>query len=113
LFYSQRNSRPEASLELAREIGSRLVQAGFTPTQHHAEQIPGEGRALVAAALGVYRFDELSILAGATVPAVLLECGVIVHPDEEKLLRDPTYRSRLVEAVSLGIETFSQGSSWR
>jgi hypothetical protein len=53
----------------------------FSP--HHAENVPGEGRPIVDRADGVYPHRELRVLKLASMPAVLLEAGVIVNRQEE------------------------------
>lgn len=104
LFYSTLNPRAEASLALAGHIGDRLLNAGFRPTLHHAEPIDGENRVLADPARGIYVFDNLVVLKTAPMAAVLLECGVILNRDEERLLSDPAYQHRLVMAVTDGVE---------
>jgi len=47
----------------------------------------------------MYRFDDLIVLRTANMPAVLLECGVIVNPDEEKELKQPERQSKTVRAI--------------
>jgi N-acetylmuramoyl-L-alanine amidase len=47
------------------------------------------------------------VLKTAKMPAVLLECGVIVNRTEEENLNNPTYRKRLVEAICRAIQDFS------
>jgi N-acetylmuramoyl-L-alanine amidase len=103
LFYSDTGARPRESLELARRIGTHLRTAGLEPTLHHAEQIEGENRTLVDSERGIYIYGELAVLRTATMPAVLLECGVIVNRKEEALLDDPVYRSKLAAAVATAI----------
>jgi len=39
------------------------------------------------------------VLIGASMPAVLVECGFVSNPDEEKALLDPAYRSQLINAL--------------
>jgi N-acetylmuramoyl-L-alanine amidase len=41
-------------------------------------------------------------------PAVLLECGVIVNRTEEENLNSPVYRKRLVDAICRAIQDFSK-----
>jgi len=106
VFVSRENPAPDASERFARLLGAHLLAAGFTPTLHHAEPIPGENRPLLDEATGVYRFDELGVLRRAPMPAVLLEAGVIVHREEERKLRDPAYRDRLVAAIVAAIMAF-------
>ncbi len=44
------------------------------------------GRPWADEANGVYFYDNLVVLKTSTVPAVLFEAGVIVHPDEAREL---------------------------
>lgn len=39
-------------------------------------------------------------------PSVLVECGFISNPAEEKLLLDEAYQARLAEAIAAGVEEF-------
>jgi N-acetylmuramoyl-L-alanine amidase len=104
LFISNKNLHPEESLSFARDIGSHLLSAGFTPSLHHAEKIKGENRELVDRKRGIYIFDDLIILKTAAMPAALLECGIIVNRQEETRLTDKTVQDELVNAVAAGIE---------
>ena len=104
VFYSGNNGQPAASERLAVRVGEELVGGGFTPTLHHAEAIDGENRQLMDARTGVYKFDELAVLRTASMPAVLIECGVIVNRDEELLVSTAEYRRGLVSAVANAVE---------
>ncbi len=104
LFVSLKNSHPDESLGLATDVGTQLSAAGFTPSLHHAEKIPGENRTLVNAKLGIYQFDDLIVLKLPPIPAVLLECGVIVNREEETKLSNPKYQAKMAGAVAAGIE---------
>ena len=42
------------------------------------------------------------------VPSVLVECGFISNPAEEKLLLDSAYQARLADAIAGGVEEFLQ-----
>jgi N-acetylmuramoyl-L-alanine amidase len=46
------------------------------------------------------------VLAGARMPAVLLELGFISHAEESERLRDPAYQDRIAEAVVQGVTAF-------
>jgi N-acetylmuramoyl-L-alanine amidase len=46
------------------------------------------------------------VLAGARMPAVLLEVGFISHREETRKLRSRAYQERIAEAVADGIRTF-------
>ena len=87
-----------------------MRSAGFAPSLHHAELIPGEGRPLLNPYLGLYRFDGLAVLRTATMPAALLEAGIIVNPAEEQALRTPAHLDRLSNAVAAGIQRFCGAS---
>jgi N-acetylmuramoyl-L-alanine amidase len=104
LFVSRKGAEPEKSIMLAEIIGSHLLEAGFVPSLHHAEEIAGENRELLDERLGIYNFDELVILRKSRVPAVLLECGVIVNREEERLLLDPHYQYKLIRALYSALE---------
>jgi N-acetylmuramoyl-L-alanine amidase len=104
LFFSRKNPHPQESFEFARYVGSSLLKSRFIPTLHHAEKIEGESRVLADTGRGIYIFDDLIILKSAAMPAVLLECGVIVNRDEEKHLSDGAWQDELVKAVATGIE---------
>jgi len=111
LFFSTKNARSEESLNLARQIGAQLVKSGFSPTLHHAEKITGENRELVDRERGIYIFDDLILLKTAAMPAVLLECGVILNREEEARLTNRTYQDKMVKAVAAGIEQACTTSS--
>ena len=53
--------------------------------------------------LGVHRFDGLAVLKTATMPAVLVEAGVIVNPDDEARVARPDTIERMARAISDGV----------
>jgi N-acetylmuramoyl-L-alanine amidase len=99
VFFSEKNVEPAMSFEFAKQLGRAMREQGMSPTAHHAEKIPGEGRDLLVPETGVYRFDDLLVLKRARMAAALLECGVIVHPDEERELNGSERQRQIVEAV--------------
>ena len=107
VFFSDKNAEPAASLEWARQLGRAMRDQGLTPTAHHAEKIPGEGRDFVIPEIGVYRFPDLLVLKRARMPAALLECGVIVHPDEERELNTPERQRQIVTAVRTAVQNMA------
>ncbi|MBN3791152.1 N-acetylmuramoyl-L-alanine amidase [Burkholderia sp. Ac-20353] len=104
VFVSERNPHYEQSLRCAKAIAGKLIAAGETPSLYHAQPIRGENRPLIDAHLGIHRFDDLVVLRTAPIPAVLVEAGVIVNPDEEKRLAQPETIQRLSAAIAGGIE---------
>ena len=103
IFVSERNPHYEQSLVCAKAIGERLLAAGETPSLYHATPIKGENRPLIDRRLGIHRFDDLVVLKTAPMPAVLVEAGVIVNPDEERRLAQPATIAKLANAISTGV----------
>jgi N-acetylmuramoyl-L-alanine amidase len=107
VFYSEKNNYRGRSLRFAKLLGSALVEGGFSPSQHHVEMLKGEGKAVIDAKTGVFQYDALSVLKNAKMPAVLLECGIIVNREAEKRLMDNAYKNGIVSAILKSIEVFS------
>ena len=42
-------------------------------------------------------------------PAVLVECGFLSHPEEERLLQDERYQKTIAEAIARGVMAFLEG----
>jgi N-acetylmuramoyl-L-alanine amidase len=108
IFISRKNPRVAESAEFASKLGRALLDAGFTRTLHHEEQ---EKRPVTDREKGIYAFDDLVVLKTAKMPAVLLECGVIVNRAEEEQLNNPVYRKHLVGAIARAIQDFAQLAS--
>ncbi|MGU7772947.1 N-acetylmuramoyl-L-alanine amidase family protein [Burkholderia sp. MR1-5-21] len=104
VFVSERNPHYAQSLRCAKAIAEKLIAAGETPSLYHAQPIRGENRPLIDKRLGIHRFDDLVVLRTAPIPAVLVEAGVIVNPDEEKRLAQPDTIQHLSAAIAGGIE---------
>lgn len=107
LFVSEKNQEYPRSLEFAHLLGDELRSLDLKPTLHHAEPIAGENRPLIDSSKGIYRFDDLLILKNSKIPAVLVECGVIVNRQEEKLLASKTYQHNLVAAIERAVLRFA------
>jgi N-acetylmuramoyl-L-alanine amidase len=107
VFFSRKNAAADESLRFAKLIGSAMRDEGLMPTAHHAEKIPGENRDLIVPELGVYRYDNLIVLRTTRMPAVLLECGVIVNPTEEEELKQPERQMKVVRAVRAAVLTMA------
>jgi len=103
VFVSRKNPRFDESLDVARRIGRAMQTSGFKFARHHHEQIAGENRPFADEAAGVYAFDDLVVLKTATMPAVLVECGVIVNPKEEQALQTKERQAAITSAIVRGI----------
>lgn len=106
VFVSAENARATDSVRFASLLGYSMLQAGFVPSLHHAEPIPGEGRPLLDPRIGLYRFDGLAVLRTAVMPAALLEAGVIVNRAEEEQLRSPVVLARMADAVAGAVQRY-------
>jgi N-acetylmuramoyl-L-alanine amidase len=106
VFVSRKNRKFAQSQRLARFLSQAMLARGFSPTLHHAEKIPGEGRNLVDKDLGLYEFGDLIVLKTAAMPAVLLECGVIINRTEEASLQKPEIQQRIADAATEAIIKF-------
>jgi len=102
LFVSRRNPEARRSLACASAIGRRLREAGFTPSRYHADPVLGEARPFADEANGVHYYDNLAVARTASMPAVLVEAGVIVNREEERRMSDPEARARIARAVAGG-----------
>ena len=106
VFVSYKNPQFEESLKLARRIGIAMTANGFKFAKHHAEAIRGENRPIIDPNAGVYAFDDLVVLKTATMPAVLVECGVIVNPKDEQALLDEKCQASIADAIVRGIREY-------
>jgi N-acetylmuramoyl-L-alanine amidase len=105
VFVSRKNPRYTESLDLARRIG-RAMRVNSKFATHHNEAIPGENRPIVDKEAGIYAFDDLVVLKTASMPAVLVECGVIVNPEEEKELLTVDRQVTIAAAIVRGIRDY-------
>jgi N-acetylmuramoyl-L-alanine amidase len=102
LFVSRQNPQPARSLACASAIGARLREAGFAPSRYHADAALGESRPFADEANGVHYYDNLAVARTATMPALLVEAGVVVNREDERRVRDPEARARIARAVADG-----------
>lgn len=103
LFVSRDNPDLRTSLRCASAIGALLRRQGFVGAKHHADSLPGQGRAYADADNAVHYYDNLIVLYRTTLPAVLFEAGVIKHRDEELALLDSQRQARMADAIATGI----------
>jgi len=104
IFFSRKNLALGRSRDFAMKLGGELLKAGFTPTLHHVAQ---EHRPIIDPEKGVYAFDDLLVLKNAKMPAVLLECGVIVNRNEEQQLNSSSYRAKMIGAIEAAVAEFA------
>ncbi len=51
------------------------------------------------------------VLRGAAMPAVLVEVAFISNPREEAKLRDPAFRAKVADAITLGVRRYFAGTN--
>ncbi len=107
IFVSNDNPRRAGSLVFGHILGKELQARGLHYTRHYTLPLMGRHRhALLDAAAGVYRYDQLVVLLATHMPAVLLEAGSIVNRQEELELATPERRLLIAQAVAAAVDDF-------
>ena len=117
-----------ARLDLARQGGADMV-ISVHMNEYRVRRESGpqvfyragqEQSRLLAGAIQAHMISDLqplkerSALAGdyfilsLDVPSVLVECGFISNPEEERLLLTPEYREKVAQAVRAGVEEYAE-----
>jgi len=91
-------------------LGNELKEGGFTPTMHHAEKIKGENRKLLDKTIGIYEFNDLIVLKSAVMPAILLECGIIVNRMDELLIQSNGFKEEITDKILNAILVYSESN---
>jgi N-acetylmuramoyl-L-alanine amidase len=104
LFISRGNPFPDESLGFAKLVGAELQARGLQYTPHHTEKIENEGRELLDTELGIYGYDELFVLKNATMPAMLMEAGIIANRADELALASAAHRALLTGSLLKAID---------
>ncbi|NTW72691.1 MAG: N-acetylmuramoyl-L-alanine amidase [Eubacteriaceae bacterium] len=112
IFYSAKNIESKKSLLFANNLGGLLEKSDFSPSLHHAEKIKGENRLLINKDLGIYRVDDFGVIKSTKMPAVILECGVIVNRDEELLLSNKKNQKSLVSSIVKAIDLYFKNQAF-
>lgn len=102
LFVHDSTTGYPQALALAREIGISLRTAGVPANLSHADTAFGEGREVLDSAAGVMSAD-FAVLASSRMPAILVECGVLVNRREEPVLESDEYREAFARALLRGL----------
>jgi N-acetylmuramoyl-L-alanine amidase len=107
IFVSRDNGDRNGSLGFGRLLGKELQAHGLGYTPHYTLALMGRHRReLVDAEAGVYRFDQLVVLRGTRMPAVLFEAGSIINRQEEAEMASPERRSLISAAAAAAVEDF-------
>lgn len=107
MFVSFDNPQRKASLAFGKFLGNQLKARDLKYTPHYTEAIMGSRRRdLVDPEAGVYRYDKLIVLRETTMPAVLLEAGMIVNREDEVVLASPERQALVAAAVTDAVGQF-------
>lgn len=106
LYYSEKNAEPYDSMVFAILLSLEMLKNKFTPTLHHAAYMKGEDKALVDAEKGIYKYNNLVVLKKAQMPAVLLECGIIVNRKEELELLNTECQKNIINSITAAIKKY-------
>jgi len=108
IFVSKKNPQFDRSFIFAKLLGHELLRLERKPSLHHAEPIHGEGRLLLDADLGIYQYDDLTVLKKSKIPAILLEVGVIVDQHDEAYVSNIENQEAIIQAIVASIEEFNE-----
>lgn len=104
IFVSPKNPYFAQSLKCANAIANQLSKTGFAPNYYHNKTINGKRRELLSNNLPVYRYDNLVVLKKASMPAILIESGVIINREEAKWIAQADVRNMFAQAVAVGVQ---------
>lgn len=100
IFVSTQNPHFEKSLSCAQLVSTNLIQAGFTPNYYHNKHPRSNPRELFSENAPIYRYDNLAVLRTASMPAILIEVGVIVNRNEALWIAQADVRQAFSQAVA-------------
>ncbi len=106
VHYSENNSFPEMSKVFAQLFADEMLENGFKPNLYHTDV---EKMMCIDRYRGIYNRITpwgLYVLSNIKCPAVIIECGTIVNPHEEKLLSQENNRLKIVKAINRALVKF-------
>jgi N-acetylmuramoyl-L-alanine amidase len=107
LFVSHDNAKFWTSLRFARLLGKQMKAQGLQYARQYAQAVMGRyRRKLLDKKVGVYRYDQLIVLAQSRVPAVLFEAGSIINRDEELVMASAERQDMIGAAVVGAVKEF-------
>jgi N-acetylmuramoyl-L-alanine amidase len=101
------STRDQEGLRFAQLLADELIARGLDfNTVHDPSNPAGAQVPFLDATRGIYQRDKLVVLNETSMPAVLLEAGVIVNRDEELAVSTPAYQSTIAKAVAEAVRQF-------
>lgn len=80
-----------------------------TPSEKYAQIVGASIAEATGTAFQRVYTDNLMVVREPVAPSILVECGFISNPEEERLLQTQQYQELLGGAIADGIETFLNG----
>jgi N-acetylmuramoyl-L-alanine amidase len=94
-------------LLFGRLLGKQLKDRGLQYARQYTQPIMGRHRRkLVDPDVGVYRYDQLIVLRGTQMPAVLLEAGSIINREEELQMNSAERLDLISASLTTAVEMF-------
>jgi N-acetylmuramoyl-L-alanine amidase len=107
IFVSYENPHLNGSLLFGRLLGKQLKDRGLQYARQYTQPIMGRHRhKLVDPDVGVYRYDQLIVLRGTRVPAVLFEAGSIINREEELHMNSAERLDLISASLTTAVEMF-------
>lgn len=106
VHYSESNRFPGRSKDFAQLLADEMLIDGFKPNLYHADV---EKMICIDRKRGIYNRVSpwgLFVLYNIQSPAVVIECGTIVNPHEEKLLSLEDTRIKIIHAINRALMRF-------
>jgi len=92
------------------EVTDILIDLARRETNNHssyfAEKLMNEIRKEITVLPNSHRFAGFAVLKSPDVPSVLIEMGYLSNREEEKLLRQASYREKLAKATVRAVHTY-------
>src|SRR5216684_8898179 len=107
IFVSYENPHLNGSLLFGRLLGNELKDRGLQYARQYTLPIMGRYRhKLVDPDVGVYRYDQLVVLRGTRMPAVLFEAGSIINREEELQMNSAERLDLISASLTTAVEMF-------
>jgi len=107
IFVSSANPYRNGSLLFGRLLGKELKDRGLQYARQYTQPIMGRyRRKLVDPDVGVYQYDQLMVLRGTQMPAVLLEAGSIINREEELQMNSAERLDLISSSLTTAVEMF-------
>ena len=103
---SDSTQRKLKSLQLAEDIGKQMLAMNRIPSSYHVFPVDKcKSCYPINKNLGVWH-DNLAVLKYTTMPAVLIEVGNIVDPEDEKIINSNNFRVKFSKALNEALNEY-------